>query len=84
MQPFRLLDCLGLLVTPPCVARFGGALLSIEEAESNVPADGGMEAVVSRIVEGDGILMLSMPLRVMTIRTWAIWRLPSTGGDRSK
>jgi hypothetical protein len=56
----------------------------IEEAESNVPADGGMEAVVSRIVEGDGILMLSMPLRVMTIRTWAIWRLPSTGGDRSK
>jgi hypothetical protein len=70
-------------VTTPRVARFGGALLLIEEAESKVPADGGMGGLVSRIVEGDGILMLSMPLGVMTIRTWAVWRLPSTGGDRN-
>jgi hypothetical protein len=41
----------------------------MKEAESNVPVDEGMVGVVSRIVEGDGILMLSIPLGIMTIGT---------------
>jgi hypothetical protein len=52
----------------PFVARFGGALPFIEEFELKVSADEGMAGVVSRIVEGDGILMLSMPLGLAT--TW--------------
>lgn len=63
------MDCLGLLVMTPFVARFGGALPFIEEVEWKVSADEGMVGVVSRIVEGDGILMLSMPLDVAKIWT---------------